>query len=530
MSEETSHEPEKAPPSARRTRPSAEEREQVLRFHQAGYGTRRIARRLGRSRKAIRCLLAEADPRPHPARPQVRKLEGFQEAIAQKVAGRLTVSRILREIRETGYRGGRTILADYVRGIRGPRRKKPRVKRRFQTDPAQECQIDYSPYRVKLAGTEVTVHGFSAVLHHSRYAYARMVLDERLPTVLECVVGAFEYFEGVPRKLVLDRISAAVFGRLGRDRKVLWHPAFEALCKHYGAEPFLCQAGDPDRKGAVENFIGYIERDRIRDSAWPSLAAMDRDVRTWLDETANRRTHDTTGEVPVEAWRTERDFLTRLPEERFPYWREETRSVADDATLSVAGTHYTVPAELAPGTVRVRLYAAHFEVLGRGGEVAMSRPYAEGPKKGRLVIDEAHYDSLGWPPKGTTDGRTRQLEQRLLVRFADLAALVEGIRSRTKGAWPLHLAKLVKLARRYGEAPFREAALRAQAHGAFNVEAVRRILEREHPLVDEEVLPPARSADHLQRTLGDVDGGDLAAYGDLDTLTGDGDEEDAHGR
>lgn len=506
-----------------------EERALARRFADAGYGSRRIARRMGRSRKAVRRALLESGARRPAAPPPTSKLDPFREDVQQKVAAGLTASRILREIRACGYGGGRTILTDYIRSVRGPRRKKSRVKRRFETEVAAECQIDFSPYRVKLGGTMVTVHAFVAVLHHSKYAYVQVVLDERLPTVMECVVGAFDYFEGAASKLVMDRITAAVFGRVGRDRKVLWHPTFEALCEHYGPDPFLCEPEDPDRKGTVENFIGFFERDRIRDSAWAGLAAMNDSVRTWLDTVANVRKHDTTGRPPVEMWRVERDFLIRLPGERFPYWREEARSVADDATLSIAGTHYTVPAELAPGTVRVRLYAGHFEVLDREGKVAFSRPYAEGEEKGRLVIDASHYDSLGWPPRSTQDGRTRQLENRLLVRFGDLAALVEGIRERTKGAWHLHLAKLAALARRYGEGPFREAALRAQGHGAFNVETVRRLLERAHPLVDEEVLPPAKSADRVQLTLGDVDGGDLDAYADLDTAAGEDGDDDGGG-
>lgn len=499
-----------------------EERSEVLRFAEAGYGTRRIAQRLGRSRKAIRTVLAALRPGPAPAvRPDASKLDPFREYVQEKAAKRLTVSRILRELRERGYAGGRTILADYLRSLRGPRGRKPRVKRRFETEVGKECQIDFSPYRVKLAGLEVTVHAFAAVLHHSRKAYVHLVRDERLSTVLECVVGAFDYFQGASSKLVMDRITAAVFGRVGRDREVLWHPDFLALCKHYGPEPFLCKTRDPDRKGAVEKFFRYLEEDFVEDGAWASLGAMNVAARTWLDQTANVRKHQTTGRVPEEVWRMERDFLIRLPEERFPFWREETRSVADDATLSIAGTHFTVPAQLAPGTVRVRLYAGHFEVVDGEGKVAFRRPYAEGDEKGRLVIDPSHYDVLGWPPQGTEDGRTRQLEGRMLLRFAELGALVEGIRKRTRGAWPLHLAKLAGLARRYGEEAFRQAALRAQGYGAFHVETVRRILEREHPLADEErPVPPARAADRVQLALGDVDGGSLDAYGELDTAGG----------
>src|SRR3989337_1075574 len=98
----------------------------------------------------------------------------------------------------------------------------------------------------------------------------------------------------------------------------------------------------------------------------------------------------------------------------------------------MAGAHYTVPAQLAPGTARVRLYAGHFEVLDHQGQIALSAPYAEGQQQKRLSIDPAHYDALGYAPSSLEHGRTRQLEDRLLRGYGELSALIEGLRRRTK--------------------------------------------------------------------------------------------------
>ena len=116
-----------------------------------------FAARLGRSRKAIQRLLRRERGGPMALPPIPGKLDGFRERIREMAARRLTVSRILRELREAGYTGGRTILADFVRTLRGPQPRKSRVKRRFTTPPGQECQIDFSPYRVPLAGRPVNL-------------------------------------------------------------------------------------------------------------------------------------------------------------------------------------------------------------------------------------------------------------------------------------------------------------------------------------------------------------------------------------
>jgi transposase len=70
--------------------------------------------------------------------------------IDEKVRQGLTTSRILREIRATGYQGGRTILADQVRQLRATvgSSSQRTVKRRFETPAGVEMQIDWSPYLI----------------------------------------------------------------------------------------------------------------------------------------------------------------------------------------------------------------------------------------------------------------------------------------------------------------------------------------------------------------------------------------------
>ena len=113
------------------------------------YSARQISPRVGLSRKQVgRVLEANGlSPTPQKSCPQqskdISKLEPFREAIAQRVRKKLTTTRILREIREVGYRGGRSILGDYVRELRSQLTLESAscVKRRFETDEGQ----DYEP-------------------------------------------------------------------------------------------------------------------------------------------------------------------------------------------------------------------------------------------------------------------------------------------------------------------------------------------------------------------------------------------------
>jgi transposase len=114
-------------------------RDEILRLHQF-YGTRQIARRLTLSRKIVRRVLMEQGSLQAPARPPgSSKLEPFHQTIRNKSNSGLTTTRILREIRELGYTGGRSILAEYVQKLRASISPEPakKAKRRFETPLAQ---------------------------------------------------------------------------------------------------------------------------------------------------------------------------------------------------------------------------------------------------------------------------------------------------------------------------------------------------------------------------------------------------------
>src|SRR3972149_6543948 len=147
------------------------------------------------------------------------------------------------EIRAQGYSGARSILARKVRILQQKLALAPTktVKRRFETRPGEEMQIDWSPYRIPIAGVLRTVHALGCLLCASRKLWVHFYRDERQPTLLEGLASSFEYFQGCTLRLVLDNMATAVLGRYGADGKPLWHPRFLDFARHYGFDPFACQ-------------------------------------------------------------------------------------------------------------------------------------------------------------------------------------------------------------------------------------------------------------------------------------------------
>jgi transposase len=496
-----------------------ETREEIERLH-PHYGSREIARRVGLSRKVVLRLLRQMGlstvTNESKAGAQASKLEPFREAIQLRVDKKLTTTRVLREIRSLGYDGGRTILGKYVRELRARQGLEPTraVKRRFETGPGKEMQVDWSPFWVSIAGCMVLVHALGCLLCASRKLYLRLFRDERQSTLLEGLACAFEYFGGVAARLVLDNMATAVLGRIGSDRKVLWHPRFLDFARHYAFEPFACMPGDPDRKGKKEKSFRLVYDDFLKGTEFESWHDLDVRLRIWLDETAevgNLRIHGTTRRIVNEAWNEERPLLIQLPEKRFAVHEDGVRVVDADSTLSMNGTRYTVPSTLAHRSVAVRIYAEHFEVLDPQERVAFSRAYVSDQDKGRLQIDKTHYAPLPRRPRALGGER---LDEALVQRFADLAPLVQGLRLRFKSLAPIHYRALLRLIDRYGQEAFLQAARRAQQYRRFDAVAVERILAHDHPLPEHDLPSPLTGTGPL--VLGEVEQGSLDTYAHLD--------------
>ncbi len=379
-----------------------------------------------------------------------------------------------------------------------------------------ESQVDWSAGTVLIAGKPTKIHVLGIVLGHCRKLFYGIYRHERLSILLEGLSTGFQYFSGITTRCVFDNMSTVVLGKVGRNHQPIWNPRFLEFARHYGFKPFLCAVRDPDRKGKKEKAFRLVFDDFLKGSEFASWEDMQQRLALWLDHTAgvgNLRKHGTTGLVPNEAFLAEQELLIDLPEHRFPIYDEESRSVDQDSTLSVRGVRYTVPAVLAFRQAVVRLYAAHFEVFDHRGILHFSCKYLDPalhPEK--LSIDQIHYGTL---PRRPREGNGRHLDQAFIKRFPSLEPLVDGLKRAMKGIAVIHFRHLLRLAEQYGLEAFLKAATKAQEFRRYDAHAVGRILEKEHPLPEEEVITPSDGKGAL--LVAEVEEDDLDVFADLDS-------------
>ncbi len=143
----------------------------VRSLHQAGKSQRQIARSLDIHRDTAKKLLKAPDPpiaSPPPVKRRPSRLDPFRDRIEELIKiEKITNREIYRRLRKEGYRGGKTILGDFLRKLRGSRRSR-KAFIRYEPAPGYEAQSDWSPYHVNLGGVRSLINVFSLILSYSR--------------------------------------------------------------------------------------------------------------------------------------------------------------------------------------------------------------------------------------------------------------------------------------------------------------------------------------------------------------------------
>lgn len=368
----------------------------ILDLAQQGLSVTAIARRTGMDRKTIRKYLAQGlEPpayKPRARRPTV--ITPYETFLRERLQAfpDLSGRRLLREIRDLGYRGGYTVLKDFLRSIR-PTPDQP-FERRFETPPGRQAQVDFAFFKTAFTDqpeVERIVWLFSLVLGHSRLMWARFVARQDLPTVLRCHVAAFEALGGVPAEILYDRMKTAVLGE-GDDQGIAYNAKLLELAAHYGFLPKACKPYRAKTKGKVERPFRYVREDFFLGRTFRNLDDLNAQFRPWLDGVANSRRHATTGRIVAEHFAEERPHLKPLPAGPFNTVLALDRRVTRDGMVSVAGNLYSVPDSTRRRTVEVQMTAAEVRILEEGRLVA-AHPVLEG--RGQRRIIEGH---RGLPP------------------------------------------------------------------------------------------------------------------------------------
>jgi transposase len=233
--------------------------ESIFTLHERGWSARRIARELGIHRETVARHLQQGPVESKPAiapigseasesdsKPAIAPIGSEASAVESKPAnapigsdgvgkriGRpsecepyralivswlgqgLTAQRIYQDlVGEHGFRGSYYSVRRFVGRLEG-QTKVP--MRRMECGPGEEVQVDFGTGApiVSSDGGRRRPHVFRIVLSHSRKGYSEVVPRQTTEAFLRCLENAFIHFGGVPQRVVLDNLRAAVTRPIG---------------------------------------------------------------------------------------------------------------------------------------------------------------------------------------------------------------------------------------------------------------------------------------------------------------------------
>jgi transposase len=429
--------------------------------------------------KTVRRLLRPKRPR----KARKSKLDPYRPLIQKLVCtDELSAVLVFDEIRALGYTGGYSLLKQYVRTIRPKSVRRPHL--RFETKPGEQGQVDLSPYTVLLASEPTPVVCFSFVLGYSRWQFLRFFRHGDAHAVCHAHILAFEEAGGMPREILYDRMKQIVLESY-RHRTVM-HPLFDAMRRHYGDFKAVALAqGYKEGKGKVENPFLYVEnnflkrhRRRFRD-----IDDLNEKAAVWLRDTARPRTHGTTQERPVDRLDVERPELLPLPAHRFEAAEVVDRIVGDDFCVAWDTNRYSVPPRLVGHSLKVRVLEGWLEA--KQGDDVLARHKVREPQHKRFILPEHEAEFR-------EHSTSRHVLNEQFLRLGPSSRdFIDGLVAEHGGAAGYHMSRILGLAENVGVPRVAEALRHAVRYGAFDFNAVARIVKgkTDKPLA----VPPSTS-------------------------------------
>ena len=419
----------------------------------------------------------------------VSAVEPYREVVEKLVKEKVEAKAIYHRLSERGFDGSYSAVYRFVRRIKG---SNPDATVRVERPPGEEGQVDFG-YAGKMLDPETgklrRAWAFVMTLSWSRHQYVEFVFDQKIETWLRCHRNAFAFFGGIPQRVVIDNLKAAIVKAIEDDPEV--QRSYQECALHYGFLISPCRVRTPEHKGKVEQGgVHYVKRNFLGGREKSTLTQANRDVIVWCKTTAGERMHGTTKEQPLMRYEeTEKARLKRLPDAPYDLAVWKQLKLRRDCYVEFEKSYYSAPHRLVGqqlwvcgGIQQVRVFDPDYHLIA-------THERAEKPGE-----RHTHHDHL--PPE--------KLPGLLLNRDVCLATATEIGPATARIAKTLlddpvldrlpTAGRLVRLRLAHGDQRLEAACVRALAFGDPNYRTVKGILKtglENEPLTDMVPVPPA---------------------------------------
>jgi transposase len=374
--------------------------------------------------------------------------------------------------RNHGYGGSYSAVRRFLNGLEASRPPRDATCR-LSFEPGEAAQVDFGAGPViidVMTGEVIKTWFFVMTLCWSRHQYAEIVRDQTVATWLSCHRHAFEWFSGVPSKVIIDNAKCAITRACIHDPEV--QRSYAEAAEGYGFKISACPPQDPQKKGIVESGVKYIKRNFLPLREFRGIADANRQLADWVLGEAGNRCHGTTRQAPLTRYATEKDLLRRLPAVPPELSTWTTVTVHRDTYVQFEYNFYSVPFRLIGQILWLKATASTVS-CSREHELVAAHPRLSGRGKRSTVNDHLPPDALAWAmsdPQGCLHQSERIGEScRALVEHLFADRVLDNLRA-AQG--------LIRLEKKYGARRLEAACRRALSFATPRYRTVKTILEK----------------------------------------------------
>jgi len=375
----------------------------ILALHRQGYSYRAIARKLSIHRNTVKKYVEGKQNPTYSKKQRAGILTPFKQIIQDWLEeDDYKATWIFDKIKQLGYPGSYDTVKEFVREVK--KRRARLAYLRFETMPGMQAQMDWGVF--KTPQDNAAFYAFVMVLGYSRAMYVEFVERCTFEAFLDCHIHAFHFLGGVPTEILYDNMKNVVINR--KNGRVNFNIEFVHFSNHYGFTPRACPPYSPWVKGKVERPVDYIRERFWRGYRFDDIDRCNRDVRQWLNQTANSRTHGTHGQPVLTRWQEERFRLNRLPAGDYDTSMKFWRKVYKDCRVSYNGNSYHLPHEVVGKKVLLKVKKGRIKFYYDDHLLAT---YTEPPGKNQFIENPLFYQKLKndkeqWRRKFRNTGKT----------------------------------------------------------------------------------------------------------------------------
>jgi len=458
-----------------------------------GMSERGAALYFGISRDSVKKIMSFSVPPGYRRTAPIKrpKLDGFtgiieqwlREDVGRPRKQRHTARRIFERLRaERGFKGGATIVKDYVRDYhrRGREMFVP------LSHAPGHAQADFGEALVLIGGVEQKAHFFALDLPHSDACYIRAYRAATAEAWMDGHVHGFAFFGRVPQSILYDNdrcLVARILPDGTRKRAAL----FSGFLSHYVIRDRYGRPGKGNDKGSVEGLVGWARRNFM--VPLPSFVSWEA-FNAWLEEQCRKRQGDILrGHTETIGQRLQRDLeaMPELPAAPFDACDQANGRVNSLSLVRYKTNDYSVPVAYGHREVWIRGYVDKI-VIGCAGDVIARHPRSY--EREDMIFDPIHYLALLEKKTGALDQAAPLANWELPEAFHTLRRLLE---ARMIKAGRREYVQILRLLENFDLDDLHVAVKNALRLGAIGFDAVKHLVlcqvEKRPPRLDLDVYP-----------------------------------------